>query len=131
MRHGDAVDQVLETGVIRPAVPLVLQIDVVDDLGDGPQRRVGDLEAREQHLERAELALVRELAVEHVEAQLAWLVAVLARRHELELRLGIDEAPDEPGASHAVDVDAGTSYPGGVERIFKWLQRGGPILRLA
>src|SRR5438270_8025578 len=82
MRHGDAVDQVLETGIVGTVVLLVLEIDVVDDLRDRPQRGVGDLKARQQHLERAELSLVRELAVEHVETQLASLVAVLARRHE-------------------------------------------------
>src|SRR4051812_48424651 len=120
MRHGDAVDQVLEAGVVRPPVLLVLQVDVVDDLPDGAQRRVGDLEARQQHLEGAELPLVGELTVEHVEAQLALAVAVVPRRDELELRLRVDAAPDEPGAGHAVHVDAGPGDPG---RAHRFLQR--------
>jgi len=39
------------------------------------------LKARQQHLERAELALVRELAVD-IRNAARQLVAVLARRHE-------------------------------------------------
>src|SRR5437879_1217384 len=58
-----------------------------------------------------------ELAVEHVEAQLTALVAVLARGNELELRLRVDEATDEPGASHAIDVDAGPGHPGRAARL--------------
>src|SRR5207302_7138273 len=46
MRHGDSVDQVLETGIVGTVVLLVLEIDVVDDLPDRPQRGVGDLKAR-------------------------------------------------------------------------------------
>src|SRR5882762_8370324 len=131
MRHGDAVDQVLESGIVGTVVLLVLEIDVVDDLRDRPQRGVGDLKARQQHLERAELSLVRELAVEHVETQLASLVAILARRHELELRLGIDEAPDEPRARHAIDVDAGAGDPGRSARLFQRLRGRDFFLRLA
>src|SRR5258706_2968942 len=113
MRHGDAVDQVLEAGVVGAAVLLVLEIDVVDDLRDRTQGRVGELEALQEDLERADLALVGELAVEHVEAQLAGLVAILARRDELELRLRVDEAPDQPAARHAIDVDSAPAHPGG------------------
>src|SRR5689334_16405247 len=49
----------------------VLAVDVVDDLGHGGEPRRGQPEAREQRLERAAVALVRVLAVVHVEAQLA------------------------------------------------------------
>src|SRR5258708_18698789 len=121
MGHGDSVDQMLEAGVVRAAILLVLEIDVVHDLGDGAQRRIGELEVREQDLERTELALVRELAVEHVEAQLARLVAIVARRDELELRLRIDEAPDEPRARHPIAVDAGACHPDRSARLL-----GGP-----
>jgi hypothetical protein len=41
--------------------------------------------------------LVGELAVEHVEARLARLVAMVARGDELELRPRIDETANEPG----------------------------------
>src|SRR4051812_13489222 len=111
VRHRDRIDELRESGRLRPAVRVHLQVDVVDRLGDRPQRRIGNLEAAEQYFERAQLALVRVFAVEHVEAQLARLVPVLARAHELELRVGIDEAADEPGASHPVDVDAGPRDP--------------------
>src|SRR5439155_26025767 len=67
----------------------------------------------------AELALVRELAVEHVEAQLALLVPVVTRCNELELCLCIDEAPDEPSACHAIDVNAGARHPGRATGFFE------------
>src|SRR5438552_3291137 len=68
MRHRDSVNQRFEASRLAPAVLLVLQVDVMHDLRDVPQRRVSDLEAGQQHLEGAELALMRVLAVEHVEA---------------------------------------------------------------
>jgi hypothetical protein len=49
---------------------------------------------------------VRELGVEHVEAQLARRRRVTASGHELERRLLVDEATDQPRAGDAVDVDA-------------------------
>src|SRR5207248_8533391 len=46
-----------------------------------------------------------EFRVEHVEAQLARLRLIALGRHEFEARIEIDEAPDQPAARHAVDVD--------------------------
>ena len=84
----------------------------MDDLGQVPEGGVAPPEAPHQHLERAEIALVRELRLEHVEPDLvrAWLVGVAA--HELEPRLGVDEAADQPGTGDAVDVDAAAGHPG-------------------
>ena len=67
--------------------------------------------ALEQHLEGAAVALVRELGLEHVEADLARLRRVALARHELEARLGVDEAADQPGRGDAVDVDALRASP--------------------
>lgn len=66
----------------------------------------------EEHLERAAIAFVRELGLEHVEAQLARLGRVALAAHEREARLRIEEAPDEPRAGDAVDVDVLASDPG-------------------
>src|SRR5690349_22256024 len=111
MRHGDRVDDELDAARLRPRVVVVLEIDVVDDLGDRPYRGLRDPEPREQHLEGAQLALVRVFAVEHVEAEIARTVAVFARGDELEPGLRIDEAADEPRARHAIHVDPGARHP--------------------
>jgi hypothetical protein len=53
------------------AMLVILEIDVVDDLADRRQRRIGQTGVGDQHLEGAAVALVREFSLEHVEAQLA------------------------------------------------------------
>src|SRR5256885_4294004 len=118
VRHRDRIDDQLESLRFGSPIGVDLEVDVVDDFGDRPQRCIGDLEAAKQHLERAQLALVRVLAVEHVEAQLALFVPVLVRRHELELRVRIDEPADEPRARHAIDVDPRPGDPGAAARPF-------------
>ena len=76
--------------------------------------------AREQHLEGAAVAVVRVLGLEHVEAQLAALRAVAAGGHELEGRAVVDEAPDEPGAGDAIDVDALARDPASASGRRRW-----------
>ena len=60
---------------LRMAELAVLEIDVVDDLGDPLERRVRPIQSTQrfaqQHLEGAAVALMGELGLEHVEAQLA------------------------------------------------------------
>src|SRR5262249_5968807 len=75
------------------------------------QGRVVQPKAADQHFEAAPVALVGELGLEHVEAQLAWLGHVAARRHEFEPRAGIYESPDEPGAGDPVDMHAAARHP--------------------
>src|SRR6185437_1844181 len=70
VRRGDPLDESRDPARFVPAVLAVLEVDVMNDLPDGGQRRVVQFGARQQHFERAAIALVRELAVEHVEAQL-------------------------------------------------------------
>src|SRR5689334_7332007 len=67
--HGDAGDQARDAGGLLAAVLGVLEIDVVDDLGDGSERCVFQAAALQQHLEGAAVALMRVLGIEHVEAQ--------------------------------------------------------------
>src|SRR3954453_915616 len=64
-RHADPFDQRPDAGDLRPAEFFVLQVDVVDDLRDGAQRGILQCAALEQHLERALVALVGELGLEH------------------------------------------------------------------
>ena len=53
---------------------------------------------------------MREVGLEHVEAQLAGHGRVVAA-HEAEPRLGVDEAADQPRAGDPVDVDAAPRDP--------------------
>ena len=89
----------------------VLEVDVVDDLGDRLERRIARPARAEQHLEGAAVALVRELGLEHVEAELAGLRHVALGRHELEPGLRVDEPADQPGRGDAVDVHALRASP--------------------
>src|SRR5262249_23051993 len=97
----------------------VLEIDIVNDLGDGAQRGVVHTGPCEEHFERAHVALVRHLALEHVEAQLARLRLVILSRDELEARLGIDEASYQPRTGDTIDMDAATRDPRLASEVFR------------
>src|SRR5215813_5325554 len=115
-RDADAFDQRSDAGDFGAAELAVLEIDVVDDLRDGAQRRVLQGAALQQHLERAFVALVGELGLEHVEAQLAFVGAIALAGYEFETRFGIDEAPYQPGAGDAIDIYALSRHPGPVAK---------------
>jgi hypothetical protein len=105
-------DEAIDARGFWPPVFPVLEVDVVDDLGDLVQGRIVQVEALHQHLEGAAIALVGVLRLEHVEAQLAGRRLVALAGHELEARLLVDEVPDKPGAGNAVDLDALACDPG-------------------
>src|SRR5262249_52218380 len=88
LRGADPVDQERDAGGLAAAELAVLEINVVHDLGDGAQGRILEAEPLEQNLERAFVALMGELALEHVEPQLAGARLVFLRRDEFEFRLG-------------------------------------------
>src|SRR5215472_11029291 len=69
----DAMNESLDAAGFLASELLVLEIDVVDDLRDGLQRLILEPGTREQDLEAAAVALMRELRIEHVEAQLVRL----------------------------------------------------------
>ncbi len=80
------------------------------DLRDLPQHRIAELVAAQEGLEAAVAAVVGELDTTHVErgrvaGHLVWVV------DEDELRLRVEEAPDQPGAGGAVDVAMATRRP--------------------
>src|SRR5262245_12183124 len=102
----------------------VLEIDIVDDLGDGAKRCVLEAASVEQHLEGAFVALVGEFRLEHVETQLALLRAIAFAGDELELALRIDEAAYQPSAGDAVDINALARDPGAVAKRFRRPRRG-------
>src|SRR5262245_57734780 len=82
------------------------------DLADRLKRAIREREFLEQHFERAAIAFVRELALEHVESELTLKGSILRRRNELELCLAIDESTDQPSAGHSVDENSGARHPG-------------------
>src|SRR5258705_106489 len=110
--HRDPGDQPIDARSFRAAELGVLQIDIVYDLRDRRERGVVDAEAIDQHLEGAPVPFVRELRFEHVEADLARERSVTFSGDELEAAFRIDEAADEPGAGHAVDVNPLAGDPG-------------------
>src|SRR5215472_18532700 len=115
-RNADAFDQRPDAGDFSAAELAVLEIDVMDDFRDGAQRRILQRAPLHQHLECAFVALVRELGLEHVEAQLAFVGAVALAGYEFEARLGVDETPYQPSAGDAIDVYALSRDPGPVAK---------------
>src|SRR6266545_300227 len=124
-RQRDAVDHCPDAdGFIAPEF-IVLEVDVVNDLRDGAQRRVLRCDAIEQHLEGALVALMCELGLEHVEAQLTFGGAIALAGNELEARVRVDETADQPCARNAVNVHALPRDPGSVaqrcKRVCFWV----------
>src|SRR5262245_65221235 len=117
--HREARDQRLDARDLRPAELTVLQVDVVNDLRDGTERRIVEPEACQEDLEGALVPIVRELGLEHVEAELAGSRRVTLRDDELEARIGVDEAPDQPRAPDPVDVDTLASDPDAAAELFQ------------
>src|SRR5262245_45762083 len=75
-RGANAFHQRSDTCDFAPPELAILEVDVVDDLGDGAKRGVLEPASIEQHLECAFVAFVGEFRLEHVEAQFAFLRAV-------------------------------------------------------
>src|SRR3954447_3889062 len=123
-RHADPFDQRPDAGDLRPAEFVVLQVDVVDDFRDGAQRRVFWHAALQQHLERALVALMRELGLEHVETQFGRIRAISLSGYELEAGLWINETAYQPGAGDPIHIDALSRHPGPIAKRAKCTFRG-------
>ncbi|MEA3147934.1 MAG: hypothetical protein QOI53_3530 [Verrucomicrobiota bacterium] len=80
---------------------VVLQIGVMDQLGQPLHRPVPNAEAIDQGLERAMIAVMAELDIEHVVRDGLGVGGRLVPKNEFCFR--IDEFPDEPGRSDTVD----------------------------
>src|SRR5262249_4045125 len=123
-RDADAFDQRPDAGDFGAAELAVLEIDVMDDFRDGAQRRVLQRAPLHQHFERAFVAVVGDLGLEHVEAQLAFVGAIALPGYEFEVRLGIDETPYQPSAGDAIHVYALSRDPGPVAQRPKRVRPG-------
>src|SRR5262249_58752707 len=82
----------------------------MDNLRDLPQHRIVQLVPVQKRFEAAVPTVVRELDTAHVERRRIsrHVVQVL---DEEELRFGIEESADEPGASGPVDMAATSGRP--------------------
>src|SRR5438270_101001 len=95
VRHRDRIDEQLESLRFGSPIGVDLEVDVVDDFGDRPQRCIGDLEAAKQHLERAQLALVGQLLRQRPRLAGYFLIVGIARGAEHLLHLLVAETLDE------------------------------------
>jgi hypothetical protein len=90
----------------------------VNNLCNRGKRRINESYALDQYFQCTVVALVREFRLKHVEAQFIKHRLVAFRRHKLKARGGIDKAPNEPGACHAVHVNSFASDPGFTAQFF-------------
>ena len=67
MRRADSSDEALDSGSFGSTEFTVLEIDVVDDLGDRTKRRMVRRQPLPQHLEGAAITLVGEICLEHID----------------------------------------------------------------
>src|SRR5205809_6981364 len=114
MSHSDAGDHHRDSRRFRPIELRLFQIDVMDNFTDRAECGIVQAHAVEQDFERAAIALMRKLGIEHVEAHLTVLWRVLLLGYEFEVRLWIDKTTDQPGACHPINVHACAGYPGPV-----------------
>src|SRR6059036_2987508 len=98
MSEPDAGDEMVDPGRLRQLELRVLEIDVMHDLGDRPERGIREAEPLDENLEGAAVALMRVFRFEHVEAHLTCLRLISLACDELEACVRIDESADEPGA---------------------------------
>src|SRR5262249_48959648 len=91
-------------------VALVLDVGLMDDAAEGLEPRHVEPVVANHDLERASAVVMAELLATDVEGRRAF---GQARRvsDEQELRLGIDEAADQPGARRPVDVAVLAGHP--------------------
>jgi hypothetical protein len=105
-----AVDQLANGLAFGGAVLVDLQVEVVHDLANAPDRRVSETDTGHQHLERAQRPLMAELDAEHVEGHLR-LTNAAGVLGEPERRVRVDVSADQPGAGHSIDARARPRHP--------------------
>src|SRR2546421_456875 len=105
-RQRDAVDQRPDADRFVATELAVPEIDVVNDLRDSAKRGIVERNAVEQHFKCAFVALMRELGLEHVEPQLAFVRSISLARYEFEASLRVNEAAYQPRAPDPVHVHA-------------------------
>src|SRR5688572_6918164 len=89
----------------------LLQIDIVDDFTQPAQSSIRDSHSFRQNFKCAQIALMSELGVEHVESEFSHFRPVTFRGNKLESSLRVDESPYQPCGSNAIHVDPRARYP--------------------
>src|ERR1051325_241007 len=116
MRVQNSFEQLPDPRRLGSSEFLILQIDVVHDLGDALHRAVADGERGDQCFECTTVADVRVVAAGHVEGDLAGPAFPRLRIDEAEAGLGIEKAAHQPRRGDAIDFDALAGDPGGAAR---------------
>jgi hypothetical protein len=98
---GPAFENTLDADSLDPVELVVLQIGVMDQLGQPLRRAVSNPEAIDQCLARAMVAVMAELDIEHVVRDGFGVGRRLVRKNEFCFR--IDEFPDEPGRPDTIN----------------------------
>src|SRR5437867_4187761 len=96
MAHGDARDQPVDAKRLGAVELRVLEVNVMHDLRNRHEGAVVEAEARHEDLKGAEVAVVRELRIKHVEAELLGLRLVTLGRYELDAGVGVDKPANQP-----------------------------------
>src|SRR6266446_5370721 len=89
--HGDPSDQPLDANSILTLEFCILEVDVMNDLCDGSERRVVESHPFDQNFQSAPITLMREFRFKHVKPHLIRHRFVAFCRNKLEARLWIDE----------------------------------------
>ena len=87
---------------------VVLEIGVMDQLGQPLRRAVANPEAIDQRLERAMVAVMTELHIEHVVGDGLGVGGLVPKN---EFCFWINESPDEPSRSDTIDFGSCPSKP--------------------
>ncbi len=102
--HGQSAHRDVEPEGLGDVVSLVVEVRLVNNLGDPPQNRIGQLVPVQHRFERAVSGVVAELRPAHVEP--SRLRSSVPNQKRTELGLRVEEPPDQPCARGPVDVDA-------------------------
>src|SRR6266568_3060737 len=112
-----AQQELLDSSCLGTTELVVLDVDVVDDLGDAGERGVRRLDAAHEGLEGAAVLLVREVGAHHIEGQLAGTRLLRVGIDEAETRLGINEPADKPCRGDSVDLDTAARDPSAADQL--------------
>src|SRR5262245_32132230 len=83
----------------------------MNDFGKSTQGAIGDIKPFDQHFERTSVPFMRELGIEHIEAQFTRFGSITFRRYELESILSVDEPADQPRGSNTIHVHSRACHP--------------------
>src|SRR5262249_8267640 len=136
--NADARDQLSNACGLFPADFGVFEIDVMNNLGDGPECWVVKPRRHHENFECAPVAHMGELRIEHIEPQLSRLGNIALGRDEFECCRLVDETPYHPGAGGPIDMHTSACDPDPPAKIAEvvgtgvaWFRRDHVVFRKA